>query len=79
MLVRYGISCIACFISGLTLSREISTSQTGRRHIGEILCLSYPSMFQTEMWDPDGVFYTKSTPGSEKWSETDGRLCRVSS
>lgn len=39
---------------------------------------NYPELLRLKReWDPKGVFYAKSTPGTEEWSEIlDGKLCR---
>ncbi|KAF2839188.1 FAD binding domain-containing protein [Patellaria atrata CBS 101060] len=28
-------------------------------------------------WDPNGVFYTEATPGTENWKVIDNRLCKI--
>jgi len=40
---------------------------------------NYKKLFDIkEKYDPGGVFWAKSTPGSEKWAlEGEKRLCRV--
>lgn len=31
---------------------------------------NYPKLFEIrKKWDPSGVFYAETTPGTEKWSE----------
>ncbi|KAH8895378.1 FAD-binding domain-containing protein [Thozetella sp. PMI_491] len=40
---------------------------------------NYPTLFKTrKKWDPNGVFYAVSTPGTEGWEqiEVDTRLCK---
>jgi hypothetical protein len=40
---------------------------------------NYPRLLQLrEKWDPEGVFYTRTTPGTEKWSVIDygKKLCK---
>jgi hypothetical protein len=42
--------------------------------------INYPALAQArKKWDPNGVFYAVSTPGTEKWVQIEDstRLCKV--